>query len=446
MRYTFLKNRACYLLFFGSTLLTASCTVTKQSQVNQLSPIASKAQEVIFADNNFTPAHIGISIFDATNNRFVYNYQSDKYFIPASNTKIFTCYAAMKHLKDSLTALRYEVKNDSSVWIEPAGDPSFLHPDFEEQPAFDFLKKFKSIHIIHPQQAVKPLGRGWAWDDYKEAYMAQKSSFPIYGNVVQFKLSKTKNIYAFPKVADIIVPDAEIFNNGFDVQKNWDDNTFRITKGTNKQLEIPFKPTNELVLEFLADTLHNPNGIKAEYDKQGKLKYALFSQATDSLLKIMMHRSDNFFAEQCLLMTSNEKLGYMNDAIMIDTLLNTDFSEMPQKPKWVDGSGLSRYNLITPQDFVWVLHKMKNEFSWNRITTIFPTGNEGTLSGLYKNYSGKIFAKTGTLSNHVTLSGYLLTQSGKTFIFSVLVNAHQTTAANIRKGVEQLLSHIIETN
>ncbi len=446
MSYTFLKNRTCSLLFFGCTLLATSCTITKQSAVNQLSPVAAKAQDVIFADNNFTPAHIGISIFDATNNTFIYNYQSDKYFIPASNTKILTCYAAMKNLKDSLTALRYEVKNDSIVLIEPAGDPSFLHPDFEEQPAFNFLKKFKSIRIIHPQQAVKPLGRGWAWDDYTEAYMAQKSSFPIYGNVVQFQLSKAKTIYAIPKVADIIVPDAEIFNNGFDVQKNWDDNTFRVTRGTNKQLDVPFKPTNELLQAFLADTLNKPNGIMTEYDKQGKLKHPLFSQPTDSLLKIMMHRSDNFFAEQFLLMASNEKLGYMNDAKMIDTLLKTEFSEMPQKPKWVDGSGLSRYNLVTPQDFVWVLNKMKNEFSWNRITTIFPTGNEGTLSGLYKNYSGKIFAKTGTLSNHVALSGYLLTNSGKTFIFSILVNAHQTSASNIRKGIEQLLTHIIETN
>jgi D-alanyl-D-alanine carboxypeptidase/D-alanyl-D-alanine-endopeptidase (penicillin-binding protein 4) len=33
------------------------------------------------------------------------------------------------------------------------------------------------------------------------------------------------------------------------------------------------------------------------------------SQPTDSLLKPMMHRSDNFFAEQSLLMVSNERLG-----------------------------------------------------------------------------------------------------------------------------------------
>ena len=169
---------------------------------------------------------------------------------------------------------------------------------------------------------------------------------------------------------------------------------------------------------------------------------AIHSQPTDSILKPMMHRSDNFFAEQTLLMVSNEKLGVMNDEKIIDTLLKTDFKGLPQKPKWVDGSGLSRYNLITPQDFVWVLTKMKNDFSWQRITTIMATGNEGTLSNYYKNLSDKIYAKTGTLSNQVALSGYLITKQNKTLVFSILVNNHLASATAIRRGVEKFLNSV----
>jgi D-alanyl-D-alanine carboxypeptidase/D-alanyl-D-alanine-endopeptidase (penicillin-binding protein 4) len=168
-----------------------------------------------------------------------------------------------------------------------------------------------------------------------------------------------------------------------------------------------------------------------------------YSQSTDSLLKIMMHRSDNFYAEQVLLMVGNQKTGVMNDAQAIDTLLKSDMKGMPHSPRWVDGSGLSRYNLMTPQDFIWILNKMKQEQSWNRIKTIFPTGNTGTLGGLYKGYEGKIFAKTGTLSNHVALSGFLITNQGKELIFSVMVNAHQTSASVIRKQIEQFLTTII---
>ena len=98
-----------------------------------------------------------------------------------------------------------------------------------------------------------------------------------------------------------------------------------------------------------------------------------YSRPVDSLFKPMMFNSDNFFAEQTLLMAGNELLGYMDDEKMIDTILKTGLSDIPQKPKWVDGSGLSRYNLFTPRSFVYLLNKMKNEFGMHRLKNIlFP--------------------------------------------------------------------------
>ncbi|HEY0041281.1 MAG TPA: D-alanyl-D-alanine carboxypeptidase, partial [Flavisolibacter sp.] len=170
----------------------------------------------------------------------------------------------------------------------------------------------------------------------------------------------------------------------------------------------------------------------------------LYSQPTDSLLKPMMHRSDNFFAEQSLLMVSNERLGFMSDEKIIDTILKTDFKDLPQKPRWVDGSGLSRYNLFTPQDFVFILNKMKAEFGMARIKEILPTGGEGTLSSYYKKDSTFIYAKTGTLSGVVALSGFLYTKSGKELIFSVLVNNHQGSATAVRRAVEKFIQGIRE--
>ncbi|HPN60415.1 MAG TPA: D-alanyl-D-alanine carboxypeptidase [Chitinophagaceae bacterium] len=181
-----------------------------------------------------------------------------------------------------------------------------------------------------------------------------------------------------------------------------------------------------------------------EQFKSSRLKNPkiIHSQPTDSLLKPMMHRSDNFFAEQSLLMVSNEYLGMMNDAKIIDTLLKTDFKDLPQKPRWADGSGLSRYNLFTPQDFVTILNKMKNEFGMERIKTIFPTGGEGTISSYYKAGNGYVYAKTGTLSGVVALSGFLYTKKGKLLIFSTLVNNHQASATEVRRAVERFIESL----
>jgi D-alanyl-D-alanine carboxypeptidase/D-alanyl-D-alanine-endopeptidase (penicillin-binding protein 4) len=141
-------------------------------------------------------------------------------------------------------------------------------------------------------------------------------------------------------------------------------------------------------------------------------------------------------------MVSNELLGVMNDEKIIDTLLKTDFKDLPQRPRWADGSGLSRYNLFTPQDFVSILNKMRNEFGMERIKVILPTGGKGTITNYYKADSSFIYAKTGTLSGVVAFSGFLYTKKGKLLIFSTLVNNHQASSTAVRRAVEKFLQGI----
>ena len=165
-------------------------------------------------------------------------------------------------------------------------------------------------------------------------------------------------------------------------------------------------------LQLLNDTVHK-NILRIEdgspvLKKPGPAVNKVFSQYTDSMLKPMMHRSDNFFAEQTLLMAGREMTGKFNEEEAINRLLDTDLKGMPQRPRWVDGSGLSRYNLFTPKDFIWVLDKMKEEFGMDRIKTIFPAPGSGTLRSFNKEDANRIYAKTGTLTGVIALSGYVL--------------------------------------
>jgi D-alanyl-D-alanine carboxypeptidase/D-alanyl-D-alanine-endopeptidase (penicillin-binding protein 4) len=129
----------------------------------------------------------------------------------------------------------------------------------------------------------------------------------------------------------------------------------------------------------------------------------------------------------------------MNDESVIDTLLKTELKYLPQKPKWADGSGLSRYNLFSPEDFIFILNKMKNDFGIDRIRNILPTGGEGTLRNYYVSESGYIFAKTGSLSGVIALSGFLYTKKNKLLIFSVLVNNHTSSGTKVRRAVEKFI-------
>jgi D-alanyl-D-alanine carboxypeptidase/D-alanyl-D-alanine-endopeptidase (penicillin-binding protein 4) len=421
------------VFLFGSLALLSSCSISRQ--------ISKQANKILLNDSAISTGHIGISIYEPATGKYWYNYDATKYFVPASNTKLFSLYAGMKYLGDSLVGIRYEIDKDSIVRIQPTGDPTFLHPEFINQPVYNFLKSSKWISFTNRLFADNFMGMGWAWDDYKESYLVQRSNFPIYGNLINIK-KVGNSVSVTPSSQPFIIPEYTNLQNGFDVQKKWDDNLIIITAGTNQRLFVPFTPNSMDIIEMLKDTLHLP--VMPDLDFYGKLKNVIHTQPVDSLFKPMMHRSDNFYAEQTLLMASNEHIGFMNDEKIIDTILNTDLNDIPQRPKWVDGSGLSRYNLFTPQSFVYILNKLKNEFGLERLKNILPTGGEGTLSAYYKKDAGFIFAKTGTLSNHCALSGFIITKKNKLLIFSVLNNHYQTNATPVRKAVEKFLEGLRE--
>jgi serine-type D-Ala-D-Ala carboxypeptidase/endopeptidase (penicillin-binding protein 4) len=421
---------ACYFVLLGGLV---SCSSGKY--------ISRQADQILLSDSNLTSAHVGISIYDASANKYLYNHDGDKYFIPASNTKLFTCYAAMKHLGDSLVGLRYYYKTDSAIAAFATGDPTLLHPNFATHPVFNFLKATRKPVFLSLNWKEQSMGDGWAWNDYDGDDAAERSALPILGNLVTIKGTTFNWIY-YP-----VAPSIKVVNDNKNIgaTRDLDSNLFHVKfkAGATQKFLVPFKTKNgEQNIEVLSDTLGK--FVQSVTLLPLRQMAVIHSQPTDSVLKPMMHRSDNFFAEQTLLMVSNEMTGVMNDEKIIDTLLKSDFKDLPQKPRWVDGSGLSRYNLFSPQDMVTVLKKMKTDFDWNRITTILATGGEGTITNYYIDLKNRIFAKTGTLSNNVALSGFLITKHKKTIIFSVLVNNHMGNTTRIRKAVEKFLTAVAD--
>jgi len=130
-----------------------------------------------------------------------------------------------------------------------------------------------------------------------------------------------------------------------------------------------------------------------------------------------------------------------------DFILENYLSDLRQPPRWVDGSGLSRYNLFTPESFVDVLHKMYIEIPNERLFQFFPAGGvSGTLEDWYPgNPNPYVYAKTGSLGNNHNLSGYLLTKSGKTLIFSFMNNHFMVDSSEIKIRMQRIFENIRDT-
>lgn len=434
------KHYLFYLSFLSLILFACSATYKiKQSAKNN------------FLNNNaFASAHTGINIYEPATGKYWYNYQGEKYFVPASNTKLFTCYAAMKYLGDSIIGIKYKETADT-LFIISVGDPTFLGPDFMNQPVFNFLKSTNKTIVLNTSLWNEARwGNGWAWNDYNDDYAAERSVMPVYENLATFNNGvngiKVSSSYFSNK---IIYTTAENKSNDFtSIRRDIDANRFFITgnDSLHSAVQIPFYTAEDSTLiNMLEDTLHKTVLLNHSLIDETNWQ-EMHSQPTDSLLKITMHRSDNFFAEQSLLMVSAKLFNLMNDEKIIDTLLKTDYKDLPQKPHWVDGSGLSHYNLFSPRDFVFLLNKMKDDFGIERIKNILATGGSGTLRNYYKQDSGYIYAKTGSLSGVIALSGFLYTKKNKLLIFSFLINNQYNTTVKVRKVIEKFIESVRNKN
>ncbi len=441
--------RTCVLLF--SIVLLASCSMQQK--------IHKQAQQLLIKDSSLVEAHVGIAVQDNETGKLLYGYQSDKRFTPASNTKIYSCYTAMKYLPTKLPAAIL-TDLDTAILITPTGDPSFLHPDFTTHPFFEKLRSINKPIYIHAENwQSAALGDGWSWNDYSEDYMTERSAFPVYGNLIHWYQEKsTKENPTNPNdTVDLFVysiPEVEWpvnfgkSGNSLRIERDQYRNAFTLFEGKEKSatVSVPFITQGiQTGLRLLKDSLGKEIRLADEQTlkaAKGIKTEIVYSQPTDSLLKIMMHRSDNFYADMCLQMVSQQVLKKMDEDAIIAEVLKRDLSGLPQQPRWVDGSGLSRYNQFSPADMLHVLNKLREEQSWERIKTIFPKNGTGTLRAYQSRKDEFIYAKTGSLSGVLCLSGYVLSKKGKWYTFSIMVNNHHGIPAVIRKRMEAFLEKL----
>jgi len=175
------------ILILSFALLFLSCKAKKDLTNTSTKKVPTNINDWIQHSDVFNNSFTGFALYDPKKKKMIYESDADKYFTPASNTKIFTLFASLEILGDSIPALKYMIKNDSLIFWG-TGDPSFLHPELpENQRIMDFLKSRKEkLFFSGANYKDKRYGAGWAWDDFAYYFQAEKSPFPIHANTVSF--------------------------------------------------------------------------------------------------------------------------------------------------------------------------------------------------------------------------------------------------------------------
>jgi len=399
--------------------------------------------------------HVGFILYDPSTKDTIIQWNGDKHFIPASNTKLFTYYVAKKLLGEKIPIINYEISGDRLIF-QGAGDPSTMGFYDANQTLYAFLKDAnKKLFYDNSNFQDERLGAGWSWDDYSYYYQKEKSAIPIYGNATQIKLHKDQDsVQVFPNMMRKYIT-FDSTHNAL-VSRAFTTNKININlnklRRNHQLVEVPFHFDGLIQKRILEETLQQNiyDGLLLDRNTA----QTMYHNMGDSLYYDLMQISDNFVGEQLLYCIANEKGLPLSTKKAIAYIKTNVIQDCPDEIRWVDGSGLSRFNLFTPRSMIWILEQIDDLISEEELKRIFPHGNgKDSFHPVFKSpkdYSFTkditnkvkpfVYAKTGSLSNNHNISGYIYTISGKKLLFSFMNNNYMNSKSEIVDAMHTILS------
>ena len=198
-------------------------------------------------------------------------------------------------------------------------------------------------------------------------------------------------------------------------------------------LYSPFITSRKNTISLLKDFLNTP----VKFSEQELSDYnTLNSSQVDKIYSAILKDSDNLISESLM---ANISLR-LNDTISVDKgveLIQNRFNEnVSNQIKLYDGSGLSRYNLITSKALILSLEKIYQLIGLERIKNIFPKNY------ILKDKEDFVWGKTGTLRNNHNYSGYIITNKNKLYVFSIMINHYPVELEKIKEAIADFLIYL----
>jgi D-alanyl-D-alanine carboxypeptidase/D-alanyl-D-alanine-endopeptidase (penicillin-binding protein 4) len=490
----------------AATPTSAAAKVSAGSEAlsNQPADVAL-AQEIdqVIDKSDLTQARWGVFVMSMKDGRVLCSHNGDRLFTPASNMKVYTTAVALDLLgPDFRWRTSVYTNNEPGADGVINGDVTLFGrgaPDLESNDKNGLASLADQIY----QRGVRQIhgniigdasyfhgemhGEGWQWNDLLWYFGADASALTVDENSIQLQLTPNTKIggpatLTLSRAAGYL----HLINNTTTVERD-SPSTIGIDRGsTDLELRVwgdfpigsrPFGanlsvPNPALLAATLFKRALIARGIKVEgevrsrdskspdkeqIDPQNAFEIAQANSAP--LTEIVRHtnkESDNLYAELILRTLGKERTTSAPDTearknrrrgddeagtALVKTWL--DRNGIPTNNlAIVDGSGLSRLDLVTPEATVRLLLAIAKTNSAAAFRDSLPVaGRDGTLSDRLNSASGRVFAKTGTLTYSHSLSGYATAQNGETVAFSIFCN-DATGRTNPVRVIDQIAGAI----
>jgi D-alanyl-D-alanine carboxypeptidase/D-alanyl-D-alanine-endopeptidase (penicillin-binding protein 4) len=474
------QNFILICIFFAAI----SCSTTKPTKIGSLSddPIEKFHQDIdrILQDSTLYQTRVGISIVSLKTGETLYTRNSQKLFHPASNMKLLTTATALKKLGPDYTfpTIVYVdsngIKNgivEGNLYLKGYGNPDLSWEDLEK-----IVKTLKENDLSQINGDLifddfyfdsLYLGSGWMWDDASAWEFAPIHALSVNDNCVITRVSpgeklgdslliqmEPPNSYMDIENQGITVDSLDTLNlQKFTVERDWvhASNIIHVTGG----LELGTVP-DESVIDVIDGAHYTASlfydllktiGIsfkgKIYRDRVPENANILFKHQSQPLSLAVFNtnkNSDNLSAEMILKSLGAEIKDPPGTAskgisIIYEYLHNLGVDSTTYRI--ADGSGVSRYNLVTPDLMILLLRDMDQDFKVQPefAASLTTAGTDGTLENRLKESNAfmKLRAKTGTLRGVSTLSGYTTADDGEKIVFSMMMEHFVTPTSQIRK-------------
>lgn len=475
------------------TLLLGGCATVGRGE--PAAPPLAADLAAIFADTALAHAHWGVLFRSLDSGETIFALNPDRLFVPASNMKLVTGASVLEALGPDYR-YRTEVSAAGPVQngvlrgnlvVRGTGDPTlserFLQDERDVFRAWaDSLRAHGITRIaggiigIDSAFTGPPIGAGWAWDDLESTYSSEYSALQYNEGVLDILLVPSRNP-GEPAVVMLDPPTQYVPVNNrtrttdaatrerLSVSRDPVGPGITITgeispADTLVELGVAVRGSTDFFLHALRESLREA-GIAVEgaaldadalpeEDRSAAGARLLFVHQSPPLREIlpgMMKPSQNWIAETLLLTLGRERGregSARAGAAVVDSIMRAwglDADELRVR----DGSGLSRYDLVSPSFLVGLLAHMDRSPHREIWLAALPiAGVDGTLRNRMREppLAGNVRGKTGTLGGTRSLSGYLTTTSGERIVFSTLINNHARTAGTVDRVVEAALREI----
>lgn len=431
----------------------------------------------------------GFCLADTDSGKIIHELSSRKTLVPASILKAITTGTALSILGPGYrfnTLIQHDGGTEGKVlkgniYIRGGGDPTLGSEVFGSTRIENVIAKWveviRDLGIDSIQGSIigdadlfeyDLIPAGWAWEDMQSDYCAPVSALSFRENTYDLELTcsgNDVNCIVRPEVPGLKLHNQMKVNKGVDksyayvMGAPYMDERVLLGEANGSFQERSSVPDPAFFCAYtlyralqkneiaVTDSCTTTRRLKQSGKYEKKERKTIHTTSSPALADIVAHTnavSQNFYAETLLKAISAYKTGYGSTTGGVAAVINF-WKEKGIDLRgfyMVDGSGVSRFNAITPRQLTDMLvHYSKDENIFSSFFSSLPVAGYGSTENICANTAAQdhVHYKSGYMTRVRCFAGYVKLKSGRMLAFTIMANNYMYGVQEMRNKLEHLM-------